>query len=62
MTALLDRAPQTLRQTLDACQAAIEHEAKMIESLYRQIDRRAGIIRDLDERAAGLGDQLIRQS
>lgn len=62
MSALLDQPPRTLRQALDETQAEIAREFADIRALYGKIDAKAERIRVLEDRAATLGEEIIRRA
>lgn len=54
--------PRTLRQAYDDTHAEIDRLFKRIGEHYQAIDRFAERIRQLEERAAALGDELSRRT
>lgn len=57
----LQKEPRTLRQTLGDTQAEIDALFGLVARHYEAIDTLGNRIRELEERAATLGEELIRR-
>jgi len=62
MSELLDREPRSLEQTLADTQAEWRDAMRRIEGYYRTINQLGERALQLEERAAQLGEEILRRS